>query len=122
MLDVGGDSVVGWDMKTLLIVCCTMPDAAVARQIGSVLIEKQLAACVNILPEMESIYRWKGVIETSKEVQCIMKTTTHLLARLEQVLAELHPYEVPEILTLRPEAVSAAYGHWLIESLADAGD
>jgi periplasmic divalent cation tolerance protein len=94
-----------------------MPDIAVARQIGTVLIQKQLAACVNILPGMESVYRWKDVIETASEVQCIIKTTTEMLSELERVLIELHPYEVPEIIALRPDAVSSVYGQWVIESV-----
>jgi periplasmic divalent cation tolerance protein len=107
-------------MTNLLLVCCTMPDAAVARQIGTVLIQKQLAACVNILPRVESIYRWKDIIETSFEVQCIIKTTNEMLTELERILVELHPYEVPEIIALRPHAVSSAYGQWVIGSVSAA--
>jgi periplasmic divalent cation tolerance protein len=100
-------------METIRIVLCTFPDLAAARQISTSLIERQLAACVNLVPSIESIYRWQGRIVTEGEVLAIFKTTTAALDDFRGALAELHPYEVPEILAIEPAAVSASYRAWL---------
>jgi len=100
-------------MSDVLIVLCTFPDADQARQIGTVLVEKQLAACVNLLPSVTSIYRWEGKIEEAGETLAIFKTTRAAWAAFEKELAALHPYDVPEIVAVEPSAVSAAYAAWL---------
>ena len=100
-------------MSEVLLVLCTFPDAEQARQIGTVLVEKQLAACVNLLPGVTSIYRWEGKIEETGEILAIFKTTQAAWAALEKKLTELHPYEVPEIIALEPAAVAAAYAAWV---------
>lgn len=100
----------------LLLVLVTFPDAEKARQIGTIMIESQLAACVNLVPGVESIYRWEGKIETSQEVLAIFKTTPETWLAFEQRLKELHPYQVPEVVALAPEQVSAAYAEWVGES------
>ena len=97
------------------MVLCTFPDLEQARQIGTVLVEKQLAACVNVLPGVVSIYRWQGKIEREEEVLAIFKTTAEGVERLEKSLVEAHPYEVPEVVALRPERVAEAYGKWVGE-------
>lgn len=99
--------------EALLLVFCTFPDAASARQIGTVLVETQLAACVNLVPAIESIYRWQGKVETATETLAIFKTTAAVFPAFEQKLAELHPYEVPEIVALSPEKVAAPYRAWV---------
>ncbi len=101
----------------LLIVFCTFPDLARAREIGTALVESQLAACVNLVPGVESIYRWEGKVETAAEVLAVFKTTREAWPRFEEKLRALHPYDVPEIVALRPEAVSATYAHWVGESV-----
>ncbi len=101
----------------MLLVLCTFPDAAKARQIGTVLVEKQLAACVNLLPAVESIYRWQGAVETSTEVLAVFKTGADAYPRLAAELEELHPYEVPEIVALRPEQVAGRYAAWVADSV-----
>ena len=88
-----------------------------ARQIGTTLVESQLAACVNLVPAVESIYRWQGKIEHSHEVLAIFKTTADAWTAFEARVRELHPYEVPEIVALRPEEVSGAYAKWVRESV-----
>jgi periplasmic divalent cation tolerance protein len=100
-------------METLLLVFCTFPDVASARQIGTVLVERQLAACVNLLPAVESIYRWQGAVETATESLAIFKTTSGAFPNFEKALSELHPYEVPEIIALAPDQVAAPYRAWV---------
>ena len=100
-------------MSKVLVVLATFPDRESARQIGTVLVEKQLAACVNISPGIESIYLWKEEIQQEEETLVIMKTTAARFGRLEAALREMHPYEVPEILALPVQAGSEAYLHWV---------
>jgi periplasmic divalent cation tolerance protein len=100
-------------MSEVLLVLCTFPDAEKARQIGTVLVEKQLAACVNLLPGVTSIYRWEGKIEEAGETLAIFKTTRAAWAAFEKQLTELHPYDVPEIVAVEPAALSAAYAAWV---------
>lgn len=81
------------------------------------MIERQLAACVNFIPAVESIYRWLGHVETAGEVLAIFKTSAESFPEFEQALGELHPYEVPEIIAIEPAAVSANYASWVLGSL-----
>ncbi len=101
-------------MTDLLVVLTSFPDADQARQAARVLVEERLAACVSLLPGAESIYRWQGRIETAAEVLVLIKTRAEGYDRLAARLGELHPYEVPEILALRPDQVSPAYRQWLL--------
>jgi periplasmic divalent cation tolerance protein len=101
-------------MENLRIVFCTFSDSASARQIGTLLIEKQLAACVNLLPAVESIYRWQGAIETGTETLAIFKTTAATFPEFQKALAEMHPYEVPEIIALEPTQVAEKYRDWVV--------
>lgn len=101
----------------ILIVLCTFPDVAKARETGTALVESQLAACVNLIPAVESIYRWEGKVDTSAEVLALFKTTPAAWPRFESLLRELHPYEVPEIVALRPEQVAQSYAKWVVESV-----
>jgi periplasmic divalent cation tolerance protein len=101
-------------MSDVLVILCTFPEAEQARQIGTALVERQLAACVNLIPAVESIYRWQGEIETSAEILAIFKTTRAVFPAFQQALTGLHPYEVPEIIALDPAAVAAPYRSWLL--------
>ena len=107
-------------MQTMILVLCTFPDWEQARQIGTVLVERQLVACVNLLPGVESIYRWNGQVEQAAEVLAVFKTASELFPALAEALAALHPYEVPEIVALQPAAVSEAYLAWLQAAVAVA--
>lgn len=100
----------------VILVFCTFPDAEQARQIGTSLVNAKLAACVSLVPGIESIYHWQGKVETSQEVLALFKTTTSCYTELEQRLIELHPYDVPEILAVSPKAVSPAYAQWVGDS------
>ncbi|NLT72441.1 MAG: divalent-cation tolerance protein CutA [Verrucomicrobiaceae bacterium] len=103
------------DILTLLT---TFADAETARQIGTQIVESQLAACVNVLPAVESIFRWQGEVELDAEAIVLIKTTRSRLPELESWLQTHHPYEVPEILVLTPESGSARYFQWVRESVA----
>ena len=103
-------------MNTLLVFS-TFPDIEKARQIGTSLVESQLAACVNLIPAIESIYRWQGKVETSNEVLAVFKTTSAAYSNFEARLKELHPYDVPEIVAVKAEHVSAGYAAWVGDSV-----
>lgn len=109
-------------MSDILLVFCTFPDIEKARFIGTALIESQLAACVNLCPGIESIYRWQGQVETSTEVLAIFKTTQMAYPAFESRLRELHPYDVPEIVAVRPEQVSETYARWVSASVLVGSD
>jgi periplasmic divalent cation tolerance protein len=99
--------------KPLVLVISTFPDLTQARQIGTALIQCQLAACVNFLPAILSVYRWQGEIHHDEEVLAIFKTQRPLLPALQQALLDAHPYETPEIIAVSPESVSPAYLAWV---------
>lgn len=99
----------------LLVVFCTFPDMARAREIGTALVESQLAACVNLLPGVQSIYTWQGAIEQAEEVLAVFKTTPAAWPCFEERLRSLHPYDVPEIVALHPDRVNAGYARWVGE-------
>ncbi len=104
---------------TEVVICLTtFPDSEKAGQIGTVWVESQLAACVNLLPGAESIYRWEGKTERSQEVLAVLKTTRGRLPELESSLRELHPYDLPEFLILSPEGGSAEFLQWVRKGVA----
>ena len=104
----------------VVLLFSTFPDADVARKATRALLEENLVACGNILPGVESIYRWKGKIETAAEVMVIFKTTGwNLLDAMERIKA-LHPYEVPEILCINVEDGWPEYLKWVAESVEES--
>lgn len=104
-----------------VIVLTTMGADADAAALARTLVEERLAACVNVLPPMTSIYRWKGQIEQDREQQLFIKTTAGRLAALETRLRQLHPYDVPEFLVIRVTGGSNDYLAWLRESASEPG-
>ncbi|MEI7954821.1 MAG: divalent-cation tolerance protein CutA [Verrucomicrobiota bacterium] len=100
-------------MQGMILVLCTFPDGQQARQIATAMVERQLAACVNLVPGIESIYRWDGQVERADEVLGVFKTSGHLYPALAEALAAAHPYAVPEIVGLEPAAVAASYLAWV---------
>jgi periplasmic divalent cation tolerance protein len=100
----------------IAIVLTTVGADADAAALGRSLVQEGLAACVNVLPPMTSIYRWKGQVAEDREQQIVIKTTHAGLGALERRLRELHPYELPEFIVLTAVA-GAAYGQWLNESV-----
>ena len=101
-----------------VVVWTTAAAGANALEMASLLVGERLAACVNVLPEMDSIYRWKGQVEVDRERQIVVKTTAARLATLKARLHELHEYEVPEFLVLPIIDGSDAYLKWIRESTA----
>lgn len=99
-----------------VIVLTTLPADADGAGLGRTLVEERLAACVNLLPPMESVFRWEGQIEQDREQQVIMKTSRARLAALWERLRELHPYEVPEFVVVSILDGSDAYLRWIGES------
>ena len=100
-----------------VVVLLTGPTAEALQAIGGSLVEERLAACVNVLPGVKSIYRWEGAVEESDEALAIVKTTVARLPGLEARVGELHPYELPEILAVEPDGGSIAYLDWIRESV-----
>jgi periplasmic divalent cation tolerance protein len=100
-----------------IVVFMTAPNGEEATRLADLLIGAHLAACVQILPEMESVYRWEGKIERQSEILLIAKTTTAKFAELEREVRALHSYETPEIVAVPIVASSSPYLAWLIDSL-----
>ncbi len=100
------------------IALTTLEDEAQARTLARALVEERLAACVNIVAPITSVYRWQGNIEEAREVLLVLKTTEARLPELERRLLHLHPYEVPEFLVVEAASASAAWLAWLCRSTA----
>ncbi len=100
-------------MDDPVLVYTTWPDAAAAERAGATLVASRIAACVNILPGMISIYAWEGAVERGQEAVMIVKTRSRLKERVMAALRDAHPYETPAILALPVIAVDAAYGAWI---------
>ena len=103
-------------MTDFVVVLTTLPIEGDIEKLASQLVEERLAACVNILPAMRSIYRWKGAVERADERQIVIKTTRARLSALETRLRELHPYDLPEFVVLPIDSGSADYLSWLSDS------
>ena len=99
------------------IVLTTTASLEEANRLGRALVEERLAACATIIPAVESIYSWKGKLETSSEAMLMLKTGAEQLAALEARLRQLHSYETPEFLVLSVESGSHDYLEWLFGSL-----
>ena len=99
------------------IVVTTCPTPEVATQLANEIVEQQLAACVNIIPSIKSVYKWKGKIEHDEESLLIIKTMKQQLAPLEKLVLKLHPYETPEFISMPIESGSKAYLDWITASL-----
>ena len=96
-----------------LLVIANCPDEACANRIALAVVEAGLAACVNLLPRVQSVYRWQGAIESASEVPLLIKTTAGRYTELETAIRELHPYDVPEIIALPIAQGLPAYLDWL---------
>lgn len=98
---------------TPMIVLCTCPDHASARSLATRLVEARLAACVNLILGVESIYRWQGAVERASEVLLLIKTQAHRLAALQALILAQHPYELPEILAVQADSGLEGYLSWI---------
>ena len=105
--------------RVILITCGTLAEA---RRIARRAVELKLAACVNVMPSaVDSIYRWKGKIEVSREYLLVVKSTVRRLPDLERIVRSIHSYDVPEFLVLPVVAGSQEYLGWLVKSVKSSG-
>lgn len=106
------------DAASIRIALTTIGTLEEGRRLARLLVERRLAACVNVIPNLTSIYRWQGAIEEASEVLLLIKTTKQMLSALESALRELHSYDVPEFLILDVNSESQPYLEWLLDSVA----
>lgn len=99
------------------VVLITASSQEEARRVADALVERGLAACVNIVPGVESVYRWKGETQRDAEWLLIAKSSAEYFPKLRDALREVHSYECPECVALAPDAVSADYLDWWNQSL-----
>jgi periplasmic divalent cation tolerance protein len=99
------------------IVLSTAGSEDEARKIAHHLIEQRLAACVNIVPRIESVYRWQGKVESNRECLLLIKTSSTMFAQVRDAILELHSYELPECVEIAVEDGSSEYLQWVGESL-----
>lgn len=104
----------------VVVVLVTCPTAAVGRRLARALLTRRLAACVNVLPGVDSHFWWRGRVDRAREVLLVIKTTRSAFARLRRAVAALHPYDVPEILALPVLAGHRPYLDWVACSIGDS--
>lgn len=103
---------------TYQIILCTCPDIKTGNDIASMLIKNKLAACINIVPGITSVYEWQGKIETSQEHLLIIKSHQCRYTLIESAIVEMHPYELPEIITVPIEQGLPDYLQWIDSCLS----
>lgn len=103
----------------LIVVITTVETEADALRIARAAVEKRLAACVQVVGPIHSTYRWQGKVEMATEYRCELKTHADRFDALASLMGEIHPYEVPEVIALPVQAVSASYARWVDEVLLD---
>ncbi len=99
------------------LVLVTAPDAAVAERLAEGLLERELAACCNLIPQVTSLYRWEGAVQRDTEQLMLVKTTAQHLRAVQAFLKAEHPYDVPECIALEPSAVEASYLAWWLAAV-----
>jgi periplasmic divalent cation tolerance protein len=104
-----------------LVVLVTAPSEDVAKEIGRRLVDERLAACVNVVPGVTSIYRWEGARQEAPESLLVIKTRSARYADLERRVLDLHPYSVPEVVAVPVETGAAAYLRWVCDSVPAEG-
>ena len=107
-------------MERAVFVYTTWPTTVEAEAAGRTLVERRLAACVNILPGMISHYRWEGKVERAEETVMIVKTRASLASAVSDAVMDLHSYDTPAILVMPLESVEKSYFAWLLAETADA--
>lgn len=104
-------------MTEICIALCTCPNVQVARDIANHLVEKKVAACVNIIPAVESVYQWEGKVEHDNEYLLIIKSNQQLVKKAYNILLSIHPYDVPEWLILDVASGGQTYLDWIRSNL-----
>lgn len=104
------------DGDAILLCLCSCPDATSAEQLAGALVGERLAACINIVPGLRSVFRWQGSVQRESEVLLLMKTTRSRYPALQARLPQLHPYELPELLAVESVFGLPAYLQWVVES------
>lgn len=99
------------------IALCTCPDQESSEKIANALVEKKLAACVNLLPGITSVYQWQGNLEKSQEYLLIIKSKSKLFDNLEKAILALHPYELPEIISIPLQKGFSNYLSWIDDNI-----
>jgi periplasmic divalent cation tolerance protein len=102
------------DKRIVLSTCGSLEEA---EKIARYLVENRLAACVNVIPQVKSIYRWQGKLESAAEWLLLVKTTAERFPRVRDAIRGLHSYEVPECIVIPVEDGSASYLHWIEDSV-----
>ena len=102
-------------MTEVVIILTNLPDRAAALGLAQALVARRLAACVNVLAECTSVYRWKGEIEKAAEVPVLIKARAERYAEIEAAIRELHPYELPEIVAVPAERGLEEYLQWVAD-------
>jgi periplasmic divalent cation tolerance protein len=100
-------------MDEVIIVLTNLPDRDAALKLGQDLVARRLAACVNVLPQCTSIYRWKGEVESATETPVLIKTRAERYAEVEAAIRALHPYELPEIVAVPAVRGLGEYLQWV---------
>ncbi|MCL6619225.1 MAG: divalent-cation tolerance protein CutA [Thermomonas hydrothermalis] len=103
-------------VMTALLCLTTCPDPDSAERIAATLVEERLAACVNLIPGLRSVYRWQGAIQREAEVLLLIKTHPDRYPALQTRLTALHPYELPELIAVESATGLPAYLHWVAEN------
>ncbi len=99
--------------ESIWLAMTNLPDLTSAQTIARALVEAKLAACVNILPAVQSVYRWQGEVGEATEVTLLIKTTQRQYPRLQQAIVAAHPYDVPEVIGWPLAAGHPPYLHWV---------
>jgi periplasmic divalent cation tolerance protein len=107
-------------MDDVILVITSFPERAAALKLAQSLVERRLAACVNVLGECVSVYRWKGAIENTGEVPVLVKTRAARYEEVEAAIRELHPYELPEIVAVRATRALEEYLQWVADETSIA--
>ncbi len=106
-------------MSKHYLILSTIDSKEGAEQLAHHLVEERLAACVNIIPDMTSVYKWKGTLEHTTENLLVIKSTQERLPRLIERIKELHPYELPEVIALPIEDGYPPYLDWLVSETTE---
>lgn len=109
-------------MTDKLLVLTTAGSEDEARKIAHTLVERRLAACVNIVPQIHSVYRWRDKVESAEEFLLIVKTTRGCEEQVESAIKELHSYELPECIVIGIDGGSEEYLRWIADSVSESSE